>query len=546
MMRFMQWLHRWVSLILIIQVVLWLASATVFTIMGHHGMSGHQYMRHVHPEMLNAQPPQWSIAQIRASYPTANRVVLTNVLGQPQYQVQQGSDWNYIDGRTGQRWQTDAALARTLALASYDGPGEVSAVEAVNGSSEVVGWSAAGYRVQFADDLNTRVYVDAASGQVVEHRNTPWVIADWAFKLHFMDYSGERSFNHLLIWSAGLFALWFSLSGLILLVRNVTQGDFNPRRKPTWLEQLQHEQRPIASSCGGGGTCGLCKVTFNNTEQPKPTAAERVMLSEAELASGLRLACQHKVQATDSIELANEDVASHTLTLQEKRDLTPSIAELTFVSAEPLAFRAGQFLQFKIPHENKVLERHYSLATAPSADGKLVFTVRHMPAPHSGVPAGVGSGFLCRLQPGDQVEAIGPFGDFLLSEVTERQQVFIGGGAGIAPLRALLQAEKRAPQTRPCTFFYGARNGKELCYADEFAADDSVQYVPVLSDAVAEDWKGRTGFVHTVAEEWLRQQDLANLDVYVCGPPAMLQATMEMLADLGVPRNQIKFDDFGI
>lgn len=546
-MRFMQWLHRWVSLILIIQVVLWLISATVFSIMGHHGMSGHQYMRHIHPQMLSADKPQWSIEQVRAAHPQAEQIVLTNVLGQPQYQVKVADESLYLDGHTGKVWHTGVELAQELALASYDGPGQFETIEEVEGSSEVVGWAAAGYRIDFADDLNTRVYVDAASGQVVEHRNTPWTIADWAFRLHFMDYSGERSFNHLLIWSAGLFALWFSLSGLILLIRNISQGDFNPRRKPTWLEQLQRDQQPIASSCGGGGTCGLCKVTFTNAELPSPTAAEKVMLSEAELSSGLRLACQHKVQPSDTVELADANVATHTLTLENKRDLTPSIAELTFTSASQVDFRAGQFLQFKIPHAETVLERHYSLATAPSADGKLVFTVRHMPAPKRGVPDGVGSSFLCRLQPGDQVEAIGPFGDFLLTEASQRQQVFIGGGAGIAPLRALLQQEQQADSSRAAMFFYGARNRAELCYVDEFADNSKVEYVPVLSAATENDnWEGQTGYVHEVAEQWLQQQDVTQVDVYVCGPPLMLEATMSMLAKAGVPRNHIKFDDFGI
>lgn len=547
MMRFMQWLHRWVSLILIIQVVLWLASATVFTIMGHHGMSGHQYMRHVHPEMLADERPQWPLAKVRVAYPNAERVILTNVLGQPQYQVKVADKWIYVDANNGQLWTTSTAFAEALAVASYDGPGTVESIEEVVGANEVVGWTEPGYRVDFADDLNTRVYIDAASGTVVEHRNTPWTIADWAFKLHFMDYSGERSFNHLLIWSAGLFALWFSLSGLILLIRNMTQGDFNPRRKPTWLEQLQRDQQPIASSCGGGGTCGLCKVTFTNAELPQPTAAEKVMLSDAELSSGLRLACQHKVQTSDSVELANADVATHTLTLHSKRDLTPSIAELTFTSASQVDFKAGQFLQFKIPHAEAVLERHYSLATAPSADGKLVFTVRHMPAPKRGVPDGVGSSFLCRLQPGEQVEAIGPFGDFLLTEASQRQQVFIGGGAGIAPLRALLQQQQQTDASSAAMFFYGARNRAELCYVEEFADNAQVEYVPVLSAASESDnWEGQTGFVHEVAEQWLQEQDATQVDVYVCGPPLMLEATMNMLAKVGVPRDHIKFDDFGI
>lgn len=547
MMRFMQWLHRWVSLILIIQVLLWIISAAIFSLMGHHAMSGHHYMRHVHPEMLSEQAPQWSLNEVRKRFPTADSIVLSNVLGHPQYQVKIDSQWTYLDGLTGAPWQTDADLAQQLAVASYDGPGAVEAVTAIEKSDELFDWKGPGYRIDFADDLNTRVYVDSASGQVVDHRNTQWVIADWAFKFHFMDYSGERSFNHLLIWAAGLFSLWFSLAGLILLGRNIAKGDFNPRRKPTWLEHLQRNDKPIASSCGGGGTCGLCKVTFHNTDLPQPTAAEKVMLSDAELASGLRLACQHKVAEKDDVELANEDVACHQLTLVSNRDLTPSISELTFRSEVPVDYQAGQFMQFKIPHENAILERHYSMATAPNDKRELVFTVRHMPAPKSGLPAGVGSTFLCRLDSGDQVEAIGPFGDFVLSQGNARKQVFIGGGAGVAPLRALLQEEQQQASPRTSMFFYGARHRAELCYVEEFNAAANVNYVPVLSEAKAEDdWDGRTGFVHSVAEEWLRTQDVQQLDVYVCGPPPMLKATMAMLAELGVPRNHIKFDDFGI
>ena len=158
----------------------------------------------------------------------------------------------FIDANTGQPWETDTTLATELALSSYDGPGQLKRVSAVSGSDEVKGWQGAGFRVDMADDLNTRIYVDAASARVVEHRNTPWAIADWAFRLHFMDYSGGRSFNHLLIWTAGLLALWFSLSGLLLLGRNVAKGDFNPRRNRTWLEYFQQQQQPVASDCGGG------------------------------------------------------------------------------------------------------------------------------------------------------------------------------------------------------------------------------------------------------------------------------------------------------
>ncbi|RUO63562.1 FAD-binding oxidoreductase [Pseudidiomarina insulisalsae] len=546
MMRFMQWLHRWVSLILIIQVLLWIISAAVFSLMGHHGMSGHQYMRHVHPPILEKTAPVWPLENVRKSYPDADSIVLRSVLGQPQYQIKQEDNWVYLNARDGHIWQTDTELATRLAEASYNGPGEVTDVTAITSTDEVIDWQGNGFRVDFADDLNTRVYVDADSGQIIEHRNTLWVIADWAFRLHFMDYSGERSFNHLLIWSAGLFALWFSLSGLILLLRNIAQGDFNPRRKPTWLEQLQRDQQPIASSCGGGGTCGLCKVTFTGDQIPAITPAERSMLSAAEVQGGLRLACQHRVRPQDEVELANADVATHQLTLVNKRDLTPSLTELTFTAERAIDYAAGQFMQFKIPHKEAALTRHYSMATKPGSN-QLVFTVRHMPAPTADLPPGVGSTFLCQLQPGDQVEAIGPFGDFVLSSQPQRKQVFIGGGAGIAPLRALIQAELDASQPRDCVFFYGARNSNELCYTGEFSVAEAVDYTPVLSEPAAGDnWTGPVGFVHTVAEQWLATQDVQTLDVYVCGPPPMLKATMAMLAKAGVPRDNIRFDDFGI
>ncbi|CAB0151720.1 Na(+)-translocating NADH-quinone reductase subunit F [Pseudidiomarina piscicola] len=546
MMRFMQWLHRWVSLILVVQVLLWLSSGLFFAFTGHHGMSGHQYLEHQHPAMLTDTETTVGIETVYANYPQAKSIELASVMGVGQYIVTLADKTLYLDATSGQVWRTDATLAQEIALASYSGPGSFESIAAVTGSDEVVGWDAKGFRVDMADDLNTRIYVDAASGQVVEHRNTPWTIADWAFKLHFMDYSGERSFNHLLIWSAGLLALWFSLSGLILLGRNIAQGDFNPRRKPTLLEHLQNTQQPVASSCGGGGTCGLCKVTLHGDQLPQPTAAEKAMLSPAEIKAGLRLSCQHRVNDSVKVELPNNDVATVELTLAAKRQLTPSIVELTFSSERAIDYAAGQFLQFRIPHQEQVLTRHYSVATRPNPQ-QLVFTVRQMPSPSEGVPPGIGSSYLCQLAIADTIEAIGPFGDFLLTDANARTQLFIGGGAGIAPLRALLQTEQTAESPRDCVFFYGARHRSELCYRDEFEQHTGINYTPVLSEASAEEqWQGETGFVHQVVEKWLQSQNAANLDIYVCGPPPMLKATMAMLAAAKVPRDQIRFDDFGI
>ncbi|PHR63299.1 MAG: NADH:quinone oxidoreductase [Idiomarina sp.] len=556
MMRFLQWLHRWTSLIIIIQVLLWIISGFYFSLAGHHAMSGHHYfkMEHSHSPIGTSQALDWP--QISNQFSDIRDVQLRTILGTPQYVIEHADGVSYIDATTAQPWSTSEEMAATLAQESYSGSGEIIGVTPLTeGSDEVNGWREPGYRVDIRDDLNTRIYIDAASGTVVEHRNTPWLWADWAFKLHFMDYSGERNFNHLLIVSAGVMMLWFTLSGLILLGRNLVRGDLNPWRKQTYLEFFQTQQKTIASACGGGGTCGLCKVRFQGGA-PSPTDSEQAILSTSELNEGLRLSCQHRLNKNYNVGLTNTDARSLTLKLVHNRVLTPSIHELTFVPANgvDLSYQAGQFMQFFIPcdaGQNTVtVHRNYSFATA-SGQPELTFTVRRMPAPNTKCQPGIGSTYLCGLQMGETVGAVGPLGDFLLNTATlgERQQVFIGGGAGIAPLRALIQdALERVETAHPLQFFYGARNRSELCYYDEFVAlqeQQRLQYHPVISEQ-DDTWRGLSGFVHEIAKAWIQTQDVQQLDVYVCGPPAMLAATRAMLDEIGVAPEQVRYDDFGI
>lgn len=548
MMRFIQWLHRWVSLILVVQVVLWLISGFFFALTGHKGMSGNQYrVSETRQPELQKVLARVEFDELKNRFRQAHLIELTSVAGVGQYQVTlPDQSMLYFNANTGARWSTDKELATQLALSSYNGPGQVEMVEPIHGSDEVNNWTASGFRINMADDLNTRIYIEEASSRVVAHRNTPWTIADWAFRLHFMDYSGGRSFNHLLIWSAGLLVLWFSLSGLILLGRNITNGDFNPNRKKTWLEHFQQKGQPIASSCGGGGTCGLCKVTFRGSDTPNPKAAEKALLNDNELKAGVRLSCQHRTSKNYEAELATDNVYDIKLKLDSKRQLTPSIVELTFSSSKSISYEAGQFMQFRIPHLNEILSRHYSMATRPHPT-RLVFNIRQLPSPSEGVPPGIGSNYLCNLEAGAGVDAVGPFGDFRLTVQNSHIQVFIGGGAGVAPLRSLLQTELTKDTPRRCVFFYGARHEEELCYREEFEAYEGLTYTPVLSAAdETADWTGQVGFVHEIAMKWLTDKNKETLDVYVCGPPPMLEATLKALANLGISREQIRFDDFGI
>ncbi len=547
MMRFMQWLHRWVGLIIVIQVLLWLASGLYFAIVGNTAMSGRQYLAPAaSPPVLTTIDAAVDFAAIRGRYPSATAISLTQVAGQGQYQVQLPTETLYLDADNGESWRTDEALATQLALQSYSGPGTIGQVSTMSAHAELPGWQGQGFRVSMDDDLNTRIYVDGASGEILAHRNTPWLLADWAFRLHFMDYSGGRSFNHLLVWTAALLTLWFSLAGLLLLMRSLARGDFNPTAKKTWLEHFHASGQPVASRCGGGGTCGLCKVTTSGAAAPEPTGAEMAILRPDEIHAGVRLSCQHRTSDAYTVRTPDSTAKDVRLTLTSRREISPSITELAFTPGAPVNYSAGQFMEFHIPDGSEHLLRHYSMAAAPGLK-QLVFTVRAMPSPAAGIPPGVGSDYLCNLAPGDTVMATGPYGDFQLTGHADATQLFIGGGAGVAPLRALIQAELSAYSPRDCVFFYGAREEDELCYRDEFESESALHYTPVLSEtSAASSWQGETGWVHETAREWLAQRDTTNLDVYVCGPPPMLKATLAMLNDMGVPKSRIRFDDFGI
>ena len=168
------------------------------------------------------------------------------------------------------------------------------------------------------------------------------------------------------------------------------------------------------------------------------------------------------------------------------------------------------------------------------------------------VPPGLCSSYVFNLKPGDKITLSGPYGEFKINE-TEREMVYIGGGAGMAPLRAqifhLFHTEKT---TRNVSYWYGARSLREMFYWDEFEAIEkdfpNFKMHVALSNALPEDnWTGKTGFIHQVLfENYLKNHDAPeDLEYYICGPPMMLQAVLGMLDDLGVPKENIRFDDFG-
>ncbi len=343
----------------------------------------------------------------------------------------------------------------------------------------------------------------------------------------------------------------------------------------------------IPSPCGGAGTCGQCRVSVAlGGGEVLPTEAAR--LTRAEMKSGVRLACQVIIRADMAVSVSNEILAASTweCTVVASRTVAPLIRELVLElpAASEIEFRAGAFVQVEAPPyqrsfaefeiapehrrawerlrlegltaaSDQAVSRAYSVANTP-ADGsrRVVLLVRLALPPPSVAEAvpGVVSSYLFGLRAGDKVRLSGPFGHFAICE-SEREMVFIGGGVGMAPLRAMIteQLENRCTG-RLMSFWYGARSAVDLFYREEFdrlaAEHDNFRWMVALSDPAPNDvWDGPTGFIHDVVFEHHLKEHPAPQDCeyYLCGPPLMIAAVLAMLDDAGVDPERIFNDDFG-
>ena len=341
----------------------------------------------------------------------------------------------------------------------------------------------------------------------------------------------------------------------------------------------------LPSACAGAGTCGLCKArVLSGGGEAGPQ--ELAHLSRREAARGTRLACQVRLLGPMAIEVdeAYFDVKTWHCTVQQTRNVSTLIREIVFKieDQEPMAFRAGGFVELTSPpfkvdftefdiepeyrdlwDQNRLWQlsarsdvavtRAYSMANHPAETGIIMLNVRiALPPTGQAVPPGVVSSWLFSLKPGDAVEVRGPYGHFAV-EPSQRELVFIGGGAGMAPLRAqILDLLETQDCGRKISFWYGARSRRELYYADLFEdlqrRHDNFSWHPALSAAEASDkWDGSTGFIHQVAYDNYLAQHAApeSCEYYLCGPPLMVQSVLAMLDELGVAPESIHFDDFG-
>ncbi len=352
------------------------------------------------------------------------------------------------------------------------------------------------------------------------------------------------------------------------------------------LTALKAGGLPIPAACGGAGTCGLCRVTVEDGGgEPLPTEVDR--LGRAEVAKGARLSCQLVLRGPVSVSVPEDILAVEPFEARvvSNESLAPLIKELVLdlPDGTPFDYHAGAFAQITAPpyrldfadmplgeayesawadmglrklnsRSDEPVARAYSIANRPEDEGRIVMNIRLAVPPPSNpdAPPGIVSSWLFALKPGDVVQAAGPFGDFRAQD-TGREMIFIGGGVGMAPLRAIIHDQlKRVGTDRKIRFFYGARSRTDLFYEEEMESlageHGNFTWVPALSDPAPDDnWTGPTGFVHQVAlDTYLRDHPAPeDCEYYLCGPPMMIRAVTQMLEDLGVEPESIFFDDFG-
>jgi Na+-transporting NADH:ubiquinone oxidoreductase subunit F len=351
------------------------------------------------------------------------------------------------------------------------------------------------------------------------------------------------------------------------------------------LQTLADNKIFLSSACGGGGTCSQCKCQIlEGGGSILPT--EESHFNSREKKEGWRLSCQVAVKNDLKISVPDEvfGVKEWECEVISNDNVATFIKELVLKlpEGEEVNFRAGGYVQLEAPayklnykefdigkeyHDdwdrfnvwdneavnNEPVIRAYSMANYPDEKGIIKFNIRiASPPPGMDVPPGVMSSWTFNLKPGDKVKVFGPFGEFFAKE-TQAEMVFVGGGAGMAPMRShIFDQLLRIHTDRKITFWYGARSLKEMFYVDEFDAladkYDNFEWHVALSDPLPEDdWEGDTGFIHNVLyENYLKSHEAPeDCEFYMCGPPMMNKAVIDMLLDLGVEPENIALDDFG-
>lgn len=601
-------LHKWVGLIIALQFVIWMASGLLMSLLDRDTVARKADNSH---ESKVWPPGMLAPSQVVAAARRPVQIIETFWLqDRPVYRISNKSTAWLANAADGRRVHVDADKAGAIAAADYVGDGTSGKPEWMEVATlEVRTHVGPIWRVPFDDGERTTLYVSAQDGRILERRNDHWRLRDIVWMLHIMDYTGRQNFNNPLVIMAASGSLWIALSGFWLLVMSLRLSEFVPARwRPTreltvfnpdgtrlrsveshagdtvYLAMARNGLH-LPSNCGGGQSCGLCEVRVRGTA-PAPTSADREHLTESRLRMGHRMACNLLVESDTQIEVSGganlwTERVAHVETVTA---VTPFLREIVLAPQTPLGpeFQPGAYLQVHVPgytlqrqdidhpthHRDdwaaldlpgtlaskEPVRRSYSLALpVEKAGGHLTLLARFSPGRQDQKrhPAGKGSTYLYSLKPGDPVRFSGPFGDFAVKP-GEREKVFIGGGAGMAPLRAMIHSRLDNGGRERIHFWYGARILREAPYVEEMAAlalqHPNFSWHLVLSEEAEHGAGLMKGLVHEVTHDILLRghPDIHACDFYLCGPPAMLAATRRLLREIGVAEEHVAFDDFKI
>ena len=367
-----------------------------------------------------------------------------------------------------------------------------------------------------------------------------------------------------------------------------SEKNITTRPGSTLLSVLAGQSVFLPSACGGGGTCAMCECqVMEGGGEILPTETGHISRSKAK--DNWRLACQVKIKDNMKIQVPDEifSIQKWEATVESNNNVATFIKELVLnlPEGENLKFQAGGYIQIDIPeyhnlsfsdfeieneyhpdwdqykiwdlvaNNDEPVFRAYSMANHPAEGNRVMLNVRIAtppPALWNEAPPGLASSYIFNLKPGDKVTISGPYGEFFIKD-TEREMVYIGGGAGMAPMRShLFHLFQTLKTGRKVSFWYGARSVREMFYDEHFKEIENkfpnFSYNVALSEPMEEDnWSGHTGFIHQVLhDEYLKNhEDPTEIEYYMCGPPPMINACDGMLDSLGVDKEMIAYDSFG-
>lgn len=619
-MHLLKKIHKWLSILVGLQLLIWLSTGLYFNLMDHQKASGNQYRQAAASAQVNINQLIEPQVVLLKSKPAVS-IKQISLLQTPYYLLthEKGlyrhhhNRYSLVDAYSGRPVIIDKIMASELAQASYKGLADISRVIKMSPPYDDIAREQNNvWQINYADDVNTSVYIDAGSGRVVKHSNDDKRFADLFFMLHFMDYGAEGSFNNVQIIIFAIFTLFFCLTGLIWTIElgfngqykvnirsvltgnkreialfdmnNQPMGMFDISTKSNLLDGLISHDIALSSTCGGGGSCGQCKVRLDKKTQV--TSADHVHFTHEQLQQGYRLACQHDATQIDQLTLVDVTQAKkHRLELVHSEFISPYIKELRFkvIGDHKVTFKAGAHMRFFIPpakgvsiplrlpdtfkhhwhdiehleYEHKACSRSYSLANGngqiEGGADELVFTIKIQNAPNKSILPGVGSRYLCNLGAGQTIEAIGPFEDFFAKPSSKNPMVLVGAGSGMAPLKSLIQEQLRQTShgnqiNRAVYFFYGARAEADLLYKEEFLKlaqqHPHFYYYPVLSRP-SKEWVGAQGYVQDLLKSKFKEiGQIQGMEFYLCGPANMMTATLDLLKTNKVDANNIAFDSF--